>query len=107
MSKLALMTRSVSTLVRLLQFLIAALVLGIFSYYLAYLSRHHLIIPRWEKAVEGMSVRPSSGSSSPKLALWISWMLWSYTRGQRDWVAAQLRVVQQCELAWMGGANSK
>lgn len=50
------MTRSVSTFVRLLQFLIAALVLGIFSYYLAYLTKHHLIIPKWEKAVEGLSV---------------------------------------------------
>ena len=55
MSKLQLMTRSVSTLVRILEFLIAALVLGIFSYYLAFLHQHNLDIPNWQKAVEGMS----------------------------------------------------
>lgn len=55
MSKLALGTRAASTTLRALEFAISALVLGIFSWYLAYLSKHHLHIPTWEKAVEGMA----------------------------------------------------
>ncbi|CAF9943405.1 MAG: hypothetical protein ALECFALPRED_000298 [Alectoria fallacina] len=55
MSKLALGTRAASTSLRALEFAISALVLGIFSWYLAYLADHHLHIPKWEKAVEGMA----------------------------------------------------
>ena len=55
MSKLHVLTRSASTFLYALEFLISALILGIFSYYLAFLSRHHATIPTWEKAVEGMS----------------------------------------------------
>jgi hypothetical protein len=40
---------------RLLEFAAAAIILGIYSYYLAVLSRHDMTIPTWEKAVEGMS----------------------------------------------------
>jgi len=40
---------------RLLEFASAGIILGIYSYYLAVLSRHHITIPTWEKAVEGMS----------------------------------------------------
>ncbi|KAL9125746.1 MAG: hypothetical protein Q9217_005093 [Psora testacea] len=56
MSKLHLLTRSGATFVRLLEFLISALILAIFSYFLAVLSnRDNAVIPRWQKAVEGMS----------------------------------------------------
>lgn len=41
--------------IRVLQFLASAVILGIFSYYLAVLSRHDLTIPTWMKAVEGLS----------------------------------------------------
>jgi len=40
---------------RLLEFAAAGIILGIYSYYLAVLSRHNIPIPTWEKAVEGMS----------------------------------------------------
>ncbi|KAL6249483.1 hypothetical protein RBB50_003336 [Rhinocladiella similis] len=40
---------------RILEFACAAIVLGIFSYFLAVLSKHDIHIPTWEKAVEGMS----------------------------------------------------
>ena len=56
MAKLHLLTKSISTIVYALNFLISALILGIFSYYLAVLSRRDgAVIPDWEKAVEGMS----------------------------------------------------
>lgn len=72
-SKAGAALRGATTLIRALQFLIAALVLGIFSYFLASesfeacpavkhfndlptdLSRHHTHIPTWMKAVEGMA----------------------------------------------------
>ena len=38
-----------------LEFCCAAIVLGIYSYFLAVQSDHHVYIPAWEKAVEGMS----------------------------------------------------
>ncbi|KAJ5690802.1 hypothetical protein N7462_005194 [Penicillium macrosclerotiorum] len=41
--------------IRVLQFLDAAVILGIFSYYLAILSRHDQTIATWLKAVEGLS----------------------------------------------------
>lgn len=41
--------------VRVVQFICAAIVLGIYSYFLAVLSRHHTQIPQWEKGVEGLS----------------------------------------------------
>jgi len=41
--------------VRVLQFLAAAVILGVFSYYLAELSHHHLPIATWIRAVEGLS----------------------------------------------------
>ena len=47
--------RTLATLVRALQFCCAAIILGIFSYFLAVLAEHNLYIPRWEQAVEGMS----------------------------------------------------
>lgn len=40
---------------RVLQFLGSAVILAIFSYYLAVLSDHHLFIPKWIRAVEGLS----------------------------------------------------
>lgn len=40
---------------RLLEFAAAALILGIYSYFLAVLSEKNIHIPTWEKAVEGMS----------------------------------------------------
>jgi hypothetical protein len=40
---------------RIIQFCCAAIVLGVYSYFLAVLSRHDMTIPTWEKAVEGMS----------------------------------------------------
>ena len=44
-----------SLAIRALQFLDAAVILGIFSYYLAILSQHHQITPTWVKAVEGLA----------------------------------------------------
>ncbi|OOG00405.1 hypothetical protein ASPCADRAFT_38142 [Aspergillus carbonarius ITEM 5010] len=41
--------------IRVLQFLDAAVILGIFSYFLAVLARHDQNIPRWIKATEGLS----------------------------------------------------
>ncbi|KEF53949.1 uncharacterized protein A1O9_09744 [Exophiala aquamarina CBS 119918] len=40
---------------RILEFCCAAIVLGVYSYFLAVLSRHDMTIPTWEKAVEGMA----------------------------------------------------
>src|SRR5262249_55511391 len=40
---------------RILEFGCAAIILGIYSYFLAVLSRHDITIPTWEKAVEGMT----------------------------------------------------
>ncbi|EXJ84692.1 hypothetical protein A1O3_05362 [Capronia epimyces CBS 606.96] len=40
---------------RFLEFGCAAIILGIYSYYLAVLADHNTHIPTWEKAVEGMS----------------------------------------------------
>lgn len=39
---------------RILEFGCAAVALGIYSYFLAVLSKHNAIIPTWEKAVEGL-----------------------------------------------------
>ena len=47
--------RGASSFIRLLQLLSAALILGIFSYFLAVLSKHHLHIITWSKAVEGIA----------------------------------------------------
>jgi hypothetical protein len=44
-----------ATGVRLLQFGCAAVILGIFSYFLAVLANHNITIPTWEKAVEGIA----------------------------------------------------
>lgn len=41
--------------IRILQFLDSAVILGIFSFYLATLAQHELPIPTWMKAVEGLS----------------------------------------------------
>ncbi|KAA8651345.1 hypothetical protein EYZ11_000958 [Aspergillus tanneri] len=41
--------------IRVLQFLDAAVILGIFSFFLAVLSRHDQNIPQWIKATEGLS----------------------------------------------------
>ncbi|KAF7167839.1 hypothetical protein CNMCM5623_001002 [Aspergillus felis] len=41
--------------IRVLQFLAAAVILGIFSYFLAVQSKHDQDIPTWMKAVEGLS----------------------------------------------------
>ena len=40
---------------RLLEFASSAIILGIYSYFLAVLAQHNTHIPTWEKAVEGMS----------------------------------------------------
>jgi len=40
---------------RFIELLAAIVALGIFSYFLAVLSDHHIHIPTWEKAVEGIS----------------------------------------------------
>lgn len=47
--------RGNTTLIRFLQLLSSAVALGIFSYFLAVLSRHHLPIAPWSRAIEGMS----------------------------------------------------
>lgn len=47
--------RFCSLAIRVLQFLDAAVILGIFSYFLAILAQHHLPIATWLKAVEGLS----------------------------------------------------
>lgn len=47
--------RITATGLRILEFGCAAIVLGIFSYFLAVLSKHNISIPTWEKAVEGMA----------------------------------------------------
>lgn len=44
-----------SLAIRVLQFLDGAVILGIFSYYLAILTKHHQHIATWLKAVEGLS----------------------------------------------------
>ncbi|KKK17193.1 hypothetical protein P175DRAFT_0431745 [Aspergillus ochraceoroseus IBT 24754] len=41
--------------IRALQFIDAAVILGIFSYFLAILSKHDQSIPQWIRAVEGLS----------------------------------------------------
>ncbi|KAE8151761.1 hypothetical protein BDV25DRAFT_152265 [Aspergillus avenaceus] len=41
--------------IRVLQFLDAAVILGVFSFFLAVLSRHDQNIPQWMKATEGLS----------------------------------------------------
>lgn len=41
--------------IRVLQFLDSAVILGIFSFYLAALSKENLPIPQWMRAVEGLS----------------------------------------------------
>lgn len=43
------------TILRAIELLACILILGIFSYYLASLSHHHLPIHRWIRAVEGIS----------------------------------------------------
>jgi hypothetical protein len=49
------MLRIFSNGIRILQFLASAVILGIFSYYLAVLADHKLPIATWIRAVEGMS----------------------------------------------------
>lgn len=49
------MLRIFSNGIRVLQFLASAIILGIFSYFLAVLADHHLVIATWIRAVEGMS----------------------------------------------------
>lgn len=41
--------------IRILQFFAAAVILGIYSYFLAVLANHHLPIAKWMRAVEGMA----------------------------------------------------
>ncbi|OJJ44978.1 hypothetical protein ASPZODRAFT_70158 [Penicilliopsis zonata CBS 506.65] len=47
--------RFVSFAIRILQFLASAVILAIYSYFLAVLANHNVSIPRWVKAVEGLS----------------------------------------------------
>lgn len=47
--------RILAICLRIIEFGCSAVVLGIYSYFLAVLSRHNIAIPTWEKAVEGMS----------------------------------------------------
>jgi hypothetical protein len=49
------MLRFGATGLRILEFACSAIALGIFSYFLAVLTKHDLIIPTWQKAVEGMA----------------------------------------------------
>ena len=44
-----------ATGLRVIEFACAAIILGIYSYFLAVLTKHDIHIPAWEKAVEGMS----------------------------------------------------
>lgn len=55
MGVLSLALKSLSWFLRFIEFCCAAIILGIFSYFLAVLSNHHLHIPTWIKAVEGIS----------------------------------------------------
>ena len=56
MSRLHVLNRTASTVLYFLEFLISILILGIFSYYLAVLSRRDgANIPQWQRAVEGLS----------------------------------------------------
>lgn len=54
-SKGGLALRGADSFLRCLEFLCAAVILGIMSYFLAYLTRHDRGIPTWMKAVEGMA----------------------------------------------------
>lgn len=54
-SKGGLALKGLDTFLRILEFLCAALILGIFSWFLAYLHHHNRHIPTWMKACEGMS----------------------------------------------------
>ncbi|RMD43829.1 hypothetical protein DV735_g1357, partial [Chaetothyriales sp. CBS 134920] len=47
--------RSSATAFRVLEFASATIILGVYSYYLAVLTQKKLVIPTWEKAVEGIS----------------------------------------------------
>jgi hypothetical protein len=47
--------RITQTGLRIVQLLCAIVVLGVYSYFLAVLSRHHLPMSNWDRAVEGMS----------------------------------------------------
>lgn len=47
--------RITATGLRVIEFACAAIVLGIYSYFLAVLAKHDTPIPTWEKAVEGMA----------------------------------------------------
>ena len=49
------MLKSGQTVLRLLQFFASVLILGVFSYFLAYLATHHVPEARYIKAVEGIS----------------------------------------------------
>lgn len=55
MGATSLALKSLSWVFRAIQFCCAAIILGIFSYFLATLVNHHLHIPTWIKAVEGIS----------------------------------------------------
>lgn len=55
MAVAGLLLRLNSTFIRILEFLAAALCLGIFSYFLADLAQHNLHIPTYAKAVEGIA----------------------------------------------------
>lgn len=54
-SKAGFALRGADSFFRALEFLCSALLLGIFSWFLAYLSRHHQHIPTWMRAAEGIS----------------------------------------------------
>ena len=56
MSRLHLLNRTLATALYSIEFLISILILGIFSYFLAVLTRRDgAVIPQWEKAVTGLS----------------------------------------------------
>jgi hypothetical protein len=51
----SLVTRIFANGIRILQFLAGAVMLGIYSYFLAVLTNHHLPIARWIRATEGLA----------------------------------------------------
>ncbi|EEH47372.1 uncharacterized protein PADG_03470 [Paracoccidioides brasiliensis Pb18] len=55
MSAAGVFIRITNFILRLIQFCAAALILGIYSYFLAVLVDHGMVIPQWAKAVEGLS----------------------------------------------------
>jgi hypothetical protein len=54
-SKSGLALKSLQWFIRGIQFLSAALILALFSYFLASMKNHNIFIPNWVRAIEGIS----------------------------------------------------